>query len=336
MSGATRNGAPRAFCVPAMVYGDGRVAHTSRRVRAEGEVRLIVEDATRLMATRLLNELQNECGADVTRAFPDNPEHGVVFAVLLREAFKRAPTDAEDRKPPSINGLATSLGRPFETIRRYAHALEARGLVRLTPGGIVLTADAFTDPAIAALTRSLVARFRFFLAELARAGLLLDDGGRTDAPSPGECLMAALDLYLCALEFNGPEMRSWIELLIIGAVLVINIRPIARNLTLSRHFGAIDRAPPLEVRRPASALAVAEQTGLPASTVRRHLKRATEAGLLIRDDTGYVLSTEFLSADDVRSNAARIMRYLRRVMGDLGSGAYRTGEAAFDAARTGA
>ena len=285
-------------------------------------MRLDDDEGSRRLITRLLNELQNDCGGIIGRAFDGELEMGQLFVLIMREDARRAGTAAGQGRHTSINGLATSLARPFETIRRHVHALSRRGLVVATPAGVMLTPAAACDPATIALREGMIGCFRFLIAELKRADVL-SGVPAGDGHEDAECFLAAADLTLCALDYHAGHVRSWIELAVVGAVLILNNRSLNRDLVLSRRYAARDNVPPPEFRRPAKVAAIARQTGLPQGTVRRHLKQATSAGLVIVTPAGFIIANSWLDSEAVKEDARRILAYLRRVFRDLGAGVYR-------------
>lgn len=171
----------------------------------------------------------------------------------------------------------------------------------------------------------LAGHLRFLISELQNAGMLSRStpAGLAEAlKSDAVAMLAALDLFLCAIEFNAPQMRNWTELAIVGATLAINVRHITREVALSRFYGSIEAIPPLEVRRPGSVRDIAAQVGLPLETVRRYLKAGVRSGILLQVGGGYVVSVDFLSSPETTGVNNRILTYSRRVLTDLAGGRY--------------
>jgi hypothetical protein len=87
------------------------------------------------VATRLIMEMQVDGVATLMGAFGGNFDRAIIFFALLRESseIRRCATGtvcAEYGQRPgmSVNALAASLARPFETVRRHVNALIEAGL----------------------------------------------------------------------------------------------------------------------------------------------------------------------------------------------------------------
>ena len=93
-----------------------------------------------------------------------------------------------------------------------------------------------------------------------------------------------------------------------------------------RAYADADTVPPLELRRPVSASAVARALRMSNSTVRREIDAGIAAGKLVRVGSGLLATTEFLAAATISRGgqlaAARTAQVLRR----LGPGGFRFGD----------
>src|SRR5665213_1096449 len=61
-------------------------------------------------------------------------------------AAPEAPPPDDMRRPVSINALATSLGLPFETVRRRVRGLLDRGTCESVGGGVIVPTRVVTSP----------------------------------------------------------------------------------------------------------------------------------------------------------------------------------------------
>ncbi len=279
---------------------------------------LLDEERHRRLITRLLNELQHYSSVGIRKAFDGGLSEALVFTILLREHCRRRPY--ETVRGLSINGVAASLSRPFETVRRYAQALQSTNLVCITAHGVVLGERA---PAMSAtLTHLLAGRFDMFVADLVRAGLW-----RSDAPDrePSEKALAAIDLYLSAIEFDGQAIKNWPMHLILGSILILNVRHIARDLGLSLLYARFEDVPPMELRLPVTVKEIVADNGMQIESVRRYLKQALAAGQVAEAGNGYIVPVAYLRNPEVQERALRILAYMRRVLADYGAGAYEEG-----------
>jgi hypothetical protein len=110
------------------------------------------------LLVRLLSEMQTSAIAAGIRTFDGDLDRAVIFMVVARESELLSGHSAGyarqgDRGPKaiSINALAASLARPFETVRRHIHALCGQGLCTRTPAGVTVPAESHEQPAIQAL-----------------------------------------------------------------------------------------------------------------------------------------------------------------------------------------
>jgi DNA-binding Lrp family transcriptional regulator len=105
------------------------------------------------------------------------------------------------RRPISISALAHSLGLPFETVRRRARALAARGLCVRTPEGLSVPETVVTSPAYLAVLTARAARLARLQAEAADAGLVAPAPGLgaflAEAPRAGDRVLGDYMLRAC-------------------------------------------------------------------------------------------------------------------------------------------
>ena len=263
--------------------------------------------------TRWLTRFQNDCGREVARAFPKEHFLGAFFVLVFRdEATRRAA--AIDRRAISIGALARALGRPFETVRRQVARLRAMGLLTVDPDGVRIADGAAAELRIGTLLDALVRHFRALLTGLRASDVALPGDLDPVALARGPALDCALDIYLYAIEANGPLHRGWMELLIIGRTLIMNNAGIRNDPTLSRAFAAADAIAPADVRRPVTPAEVAREIGLPRQTVGRHLKAAVASGCAEAVGDGYLVSIAWLSHPQQIGNARRMVHHLRRAL----------------------
>lgn len=283
---------------------------------------LIDEEHHRRLIMRLCNELQVQCGTAILRQMDGRIGEGVVFALVLRELCRKRP-EAENRHL-SINGLASSLFRPFETIRRHVQTLQSLDLLLVTSSGILLGKGAAN--VAQQLAQTIADYFDNFVVDLQRARLWRNE---TREGHIYEKSLASLDLYFSAIEFNGALMKNWPLHLAVGTLLTLNVRHISRDLNLSKLYARFEDVPPVELRRPATVNEIAAECGLPIETVRRYLKQMYVAGQITRVDRGYLVGVDYLSDPDVQVRALQIAAYMRRVLADYAAGKYMTGDELF-------
>ena len=262
---------------------------------------------------RWLTRFQNDCGREVARAFPKGHFLGVFLLLVFRdEAMRR--TAGTDRRAISIGALARSLGRPFETVRRQVARLRAMGLLTLEADGVRVADGAAAEPRIASLLDAFVQHLQTMLHGLRASGVALPGGLDPDAVARGRALDCALDIYLYAIEAHGPLHRGWMELLIIGRILIMNNAGIRDSPSLNRTFAAADAIAPANLRRPVTPSEVGREMGLPRQTVGRHLKAAVANGRVEAAGDGYLVSVAWLSQPQQIENARKMVHHLRRAL----------------------
>ncbi len=201
----------------------------------------------------------------------------LLFVATARACGPFDPSGARPGRPVSINALATSLGRPFETTRRNANALVDAGLIARAPGGLSIPTTATPNPVAAAFvdfSHDLMVR-------------LVEDIRATNLPLPAQQTTStydhrvgtgiALDLLLACFECQGERERNLTRLALLGTVEWANKR-FGAGLGSGRGDDA-----------PVKASAVARITGLPYATVSRNLDQLVRDGELQRRPDGLLI-----------------------------------------------
>ncbi|WP_232318607.1 helix-turn-helix domain-containing protein [Sphingomonas sp. TDK1] len=282
----------------------------------------------RLMA-RLIADLETTMIASGIRALDGDLDRAIIFMVVARASEMLSPHGAghaggEGRaaKAISINALAASLGRPFETMRRHIHALCAMGLCERGPAGVTVPEAVHCRPEIATLFRTnhdalvrMVEDFRSFGATLPESRPHLPYDWYTG-------LAAAHDVLLTGIEFHAHRFHSWTDMALANAILSANARPLADNPGLALAHAEYGAPPPDTLCQPVSTGAVARVLGIPASTAHRRVAAMTEAGIIARRSRGVVLSEAMLS-DPARIEESRTsMLHVRQILARLAAGGF--------------
>lgn len=218
---------------------------------------------------------------------------------LRYATFDAIPPD-EERRPVSINAIASSLRIPFETTRRRVAALAEVGVLQVVPRGVIVPNGPLTTPqyrqmvfANYELVRSLYARLRGVgvVDDLAHAP------SRFDPSDPPVRLVIRLSTdYLLRL---AEPVTQHIGDVIMGLVLM--------DVILANTEHVPDIEPPEmiapeghvrdELRRPVRAAALAERLGVPLETVRRRLAKLVETDRCERRADGYVVPGRVLGRE---------------------------------------
>lgn len=279
------------------------------------------------LAGRLLADFQAATAAVWVRAFGGDLDRSIIFTVVARRSIPLPPAPghiaAGDRPQAiTINALAASLSRPFETIRRHANGLLASGLCERTPRGIIVPADAFARPEIAemlTLGHDLLVRM---IDDMATFGMPLPHPRDGTYQDPNIGIAAALDAVLGGVEFGARQHDCWLEMVILAAVICANARPSAEGYAPSPF--APDRARLLigGAPTPVTIVAIARALGLPYSTVRRHAEAMLREGVLLRRRNGLVANDAWLTRPALAENASVHAEHIRRILARLATAGF--------------
>lgn len=224
-----------------------------------------------------------------------NLNSAVLFAATARAC---GPFDQPQggKRPVSINALAASLGRPFETTRRHANALIDEGLVARSPVGLSVVADALTEPRIARLTHGCHDLMVHLMEDLTRIGFTVPEpaGGTIYDRRSGTGV--ALDLMLAGIECHGRREENFTRL-----ALLLATEWTERRAALDE----VDKAVTPVIR----TSAVARILGLPYATTSRNIDALVASGSLIRVGAGLRV-VETALAMEARATLANRARQL--------------------------
>lgn len=232
-----------------------------------------------------------------------NLNSAVLFAATARACgpFDPAPGG---KRPVSINALAASLGRPFETTRRHANALIDDGLIARSSAGLSVTPEAMAEPRVAQLTDRCHDAMVRLIEELHDGGYALPSttpGTRYDDRAG---VGIALDLMLAAFESHGRREENFTRLALLLAVERAERKAVAE---------ASGKAA-IPVIRTSTA---AHMLNLPYATASRNIDALVEAGLLTRAGTG-LRSVESDGAAEARAALANRARQLVGRLAQIG------------------
>lgn len=221
---------------------------------------------------------------------------GSLNSAILFAATARAcgPFDQEPgrRRPVSINALASSLDRPFETTRRHANALVDQGLVTRTEEGLSVALAAIVDPRVARLVDRCHDRLVRLVAAARAEGFALPPT-RADRPyDPRSGIGIALDLLLATVESHCAQEENFTRL-----ALMLAVDWACRG----------DASSGVAMVRPAR---VARILGLPYATAARNLDTLVARGRLVRVGPGVAPVAEPAAAIDGRRALANRARQL--------------------------
>jgi len=209
-----------------------------------------------------------------------------------------APAPDQLRRPVSVSAVASSLGLPFETVRRRVRALQAAGVCESAAGGVIVPETFLTSPEYLTSVAAAHGQLRaMFLA--AEAAGLIDElpPSRFDVAQGVPVRSAARlvsDYILRTAEQLMHVTDDLTSAVCLLGVLQASLSPAPR------------RAPGL------SAAGLARTLGAAPETARRHAQQLVDRGLCARGPEGLVVTDEMLSAPAMaaflRANAVNVQR----------------------------
>jgi hypothetical protein len=231
-----------------------------------------------------------------------------------------APPD-EIRRPISVNALATSLGLPFETVRRRVKGLLEAGDCVLQDGGLVAPAEQLSTPEHVAALQGVYERLRVWYYDMRDLDLLGDLPPPTvklDAQSFPIRTVARLvtEFNLRLIERLMTYQGDAINVLITLEIFRANTEGFKAKLQGGESFEASELIPD-KLRTPVSASALARKLGLPPETVRRHVEHLIRRGPLQRVPGGLILPSEVLANPRSLAVAVESLANLQRLFASM-------------------
>ncbi|MEG3180478.1 hypothetical protein [Sphingomonas sp. LT1P40] len=232
-----------------------------------------------------------------------SPNRTLIFAATAR-ACGPFDTGMGRSRPVSVNALAASLERPFETIRRQANMLIETGLVVRNDAGLSVPLHAIADPRAARMTdrcHDLLVR----LVEDARAAnLMLPEARPSVAYDPRAGVGIALDLLLATVECHSERHENWTRLALLFAI------------EWASHRFAHPPAPDAPTAGVKPSM-VARIVGLPYATVSRNIEMLVADGKLRRLPDGLVIAPKLLAAPAAAEARIALANRARQLLGRL-------------------
>ncbi len=269
------------------------------------------------LVTRLLAEMQTSITAAGLSAFAGDLDRFVVYTLILRQSVTRPEAGEEGTRARaiSINSLASSLGRSFETVRRHVHALIAAGLCRRTPDGLIALDEALDR---VPLSDSLIVAHDAFVR-------MVEDMGRLGLPLPAARpdivyrhdvgVNASVDIMLAVLATNIAAHREWLNLTLYSTVLCGNVRGFAHDPAQALLYVDETQPVPAKLLRPVSAGAVSRTMSVPGATVRRRTAAMIADGRLERVAEGLIVSEAWLNQPASVAISRASWQNIRRILG---------------------
>lgn len=216
------------------------------------------------------------------------PEARRLYGVL--EAA--APDD--QRRPVSINAVASSLGPPFETARRRVRRLDGLGVCVVTGAGVIVPEAFLSSPGYLAALRDGHDHLLRFYRGLRSEDLL------EPLPASNYALSDGIPMRAAARLISDYVLRIAEQLMRLAGDLVnaLVLLGVARGAEGSR--------------RAASVASLSQRLQIPHETVRRHVAGLVDQGQCVRTSRGLEVTEEMLAGPGwvafFRDNAVNVQR----------------------------
>ncbi len=212
---------------------------------------------------------------------------------LTRIRHGRLETPAPDarRRPVSINAVANSLRMPFETVRRHVRRLEGRGACATLPGGVIVPETYLGSPAYVEGVMNSHRRLVAFFHQANAAGLVEPLPRSAYPPESSIPVRAAARLLADYVLRTTDRLLAVVDDVASAIVLLAVLTAPTGRTTVAE---------------------TAQRLGMPAETVRRHMKVLLEQGQVLRINSGLVAPYEAMERPVwqafLRDNAVNVQR----------------------------
>jgi DNA-binding Lrp family transcriptional regulator len=241
-----------------------------------------------------------------------------------RYAVFDTPVPEHIRRAISINALSSSLGVPFETVRRRIKRLVADGLCDATPQGVRFADELLMSEAHRRALEANYETVRGLYQRLGRNNCLrlmslppYAEAFGPGGPSPFRIVWRmSADYFLRVTELLLPRFASLTQALVILEVVHANTQGMPDALRGEDGLEP-DAFPPDSYRRPVRTSELAGLLGLPHETARRNLLDLVEDGRVERVRDGFIVPAAVLARANVVAGWTANFRNLSRMFADL-------------------
>lgn len=252
------------------------------------------------------------------RVVPVKRAEGAAFLLLTRLCVRdwvsadgrmRPPADPQ---PVSVSGMAASLGRPFETIRRHVRWLESVGVAVVDRRGVTLAATGEMAERMAAYLAAVHDAMLLYGIDLADADDMFPVHlGSAWAVPAADVIERALDIMLVPFAMQPILLTNWCAGMVYLGIAYENIRTVKDNPVLSRRYRHENT--PDALRQPVPLLVVATRFGLPYATVWRsaQLLRVLRVARPVARD-GWLVATADLHEERPKQARLQYRGYVAR------------------------
>ncbi|WP_310303177.1 hypothetical protein [Sphingomonas sp. BE270] len=254
------------------------------------------------------------------RGFDGDLDRFVIFTLIARQSAATpidgmdSAADPPDSRAISINSLAASLSRPFETVRRHVNALIAQEVVARTPSGVVALASGLQRPEMVEMSMTAHDAFVRLVEDLQAFDLPMPSQRVTSLYHPAVGVRAAADIMLAVADNNRGLHQEWINLVLYSTILCANARAYTYDPELARRYADQFRVPPDSLRRPLRVSALARTLRLPYATVQRRVERLVADGRVKKARGGLLVSEEWLNLPSSVAVSVGSYQNIRRIL----------------------
>lgn len=259
--------------------------------------------------SRFLNEFQIRCTEHQLTVFDCDIDHHTIILLVWRVALR---TESTGRI--SINAIASSLDRPYESVRRRVHRLVSDGWLIIDDEGVTISKSKHVLALLAGVEAVMLEKLHRMLDGFIAFDIELPPPLLFRPLTGPAVIAAAIDLQLISFEHNNAQMPNAMALNVMGAMLVLNVEDINNDHDLSMRYSRQDQVPPASARKPVSLNAVAEMLNTPYATVWRHAQVMMKSGVIARVAGGYIVSPEWLGSPGTADAAVDIIHHMRRAL----------------------
>lgn len=236
------------------------------------------------------------------------------------------PPDAL-RRPVSVLTIANGLRLPYETTRRYANELVARGICTRVGGGLVIPSDVFLLPQFRAAVVECYRNMQALVLDLTRVGFdftpyraqlsttVRTPPGNELPPNLRALLRTGTEMQMrifdtLTREHDGDTVRG----VIYTAIWRANVRHITDAGTEYTDFDSI---PDDACRKPVTVNEVSETLRIPYETVRRYANKLVADGMAVRfGNKGLMVPKAVHARDSAKDGVRETYLNLLRGVGD--------------------
>jgi len=265
------------------------------------------------LVSRLLAEMQTSILNAGIPAFDGDLDRFGIFALIVRQSGLGAGEGATPAAI-SINSLATSLSRPFETMRRHVNAMIADGLCMRTSAGVIAAPGYLERPAI---VRTLQVTHDSFV-RLVEDLIAFDQPMPMQRPiayDPGVSVRAGADMMLAVADGNMVLHHQWMNLALFSTVLCAAMRDVTYDPILARLYATATNVVPDFLCRPVRPSVVARTLHLPYSTAQRRIAQIVAGGTVTKARSGLLPAQAWMNAPDVVAVSTSSFHNIRRILG---------------------